>query len=59
VVVVLGNRVLREIFGPKRGEVTGEWKRLRKEELYDLVKVKAEVKPTLYRSGQTLRVPGG
>jgi hypothetical protein len=22
------NRVLRRIFGPKRGEVTGEWRRL-------------------------------
>jgi hypothetical protein len=26
--------VLREIFGLKRDEVTGEWKRLHKEELY-------------------------
>jgi hypothetical protein len=33
---VLENRVLRIIFGPKRGEVTGEWRRLHKEELYDL-----------------------
>jgi hypothetical protein len=23
---VFGNRVLRRIFGPKRDEVTGEWK---------------------------------
>jgi hypothetical protein len=30
------NRVLRRIFGPKRGEVTGEWKKLRNEELHDL-----------------------
>ena len=27
------NRLLRRIFGPKRDEVTGEWKRLRNEEL--------------------------
>jgi hypothetical protein len=27
------NRVLRRIFGPKRDEVTGEWRRLRNEEL--------------------------
>jgi hypothetical protein len=30
------NRVLRRIFGPKRDEVTGEWRRLHNEELYDL-----------------------
>jgi hypothetical protein len=30
------NRVLRRIFGPKRDEVTGEWRRLHKEELNDL-----------------------
>jgi hypothetical protein len=30
------NRVLRRIFGPKRGEVTGEWRKLHKEELHNL-----------------------
>ena len=30
------NRVLREIFGPKRDEVTGEWRKLHNEELSDL-----------------------
>ena len=30
------NRVLREIFGAKRDEVTGEWRKLHNEELYDL-----------------------
>jgi len=30
------NRVLSRIFGPKRDEVTGEWRRLHNEELYDL-----------------------
>jgi hypothetical protein len=30
------NRVLRGIFGPKRDEVTGEWRRQYNEELYDL-----------------------
>jgi hypothetical protein len=29
---VFENRVLRRIFGPKRGEVTGEWRRLHNEE---------------------------
>ena len=30
------NRVLRRIFGPKRDEVTGEWRKLHEEELNDL-----------------------
>jgi hypothetical protein len=33
---VFENRVLRRMFGPKRGEVTGEWKRLHNEELHIL-----------------------
>jgi hypothetical protein len=33
---VFENRVLRRIFGPKRDEVTDEWRRLRNKELYDL-----------------------
>jgi hypothetical protein len=33
---VFENRVLRRIFGPKRDEVTVEWRRLHNEELYDL-----------------------
>jgi len=31
---VFQNGLLRKIFGPKRGEVTGEWRRLQPEELY-------------------------
>ena len=30
------NRVLGRIFGPKRDEVTGEWRKLHNEELNDL-----------------------
>ena len=30
------NMVLRRIFGPRRDEVTGEWRRLHNEELNDL-----------------------
>ena len=33
---VFENRVLREVFGPKRDEVTGEWRKLHNEELSDL-----------------------
>ena len=33
---VFKNRVLRKIFGPKRDEVTGEWRRLHNKELHDL-----------------------
>jgi hypothetical protein len=33
---VFENRVLRRIFGPKRDEMTGEWRKLRNEELWDL-----------------------
>ena len=33
---VFENRVLRRIFGPKREEVTGEWRKLHNEELNDL-----------------------
>jgi hypothetical protein len=33
---VFENRVLRRIFGPKRDEVTGEWRKLRNKELHDL-----------------------
>jgi hypothetical protein len=33
---VFENRVLRRVFGPKRDEVTGEWRKLHNEELKDL-----------------------
>jgi hypothetical protein len=33
---VFENRVLRRIFGPKRDEVTGGWRKLHNEELHDL-----------------------
>jgi hypothetical protein len=42
---VFENRVLMEIFGPKRDEVTGKWIRLHNEEHYDL-----------YSSPNTIRV---
>ena len=33
---VFENMVLRRIFGPRRDEVTGKWRRLRSKELNDL-----------------------
>jgi len=33
---VFENRALKRIFGPKRDEVTGEWRKLHNEELNDL-----------------------
>ena len=33
---VFENRVLRRLFGPKRDEVTGEWRKLHNEELNDM-----------------------
>jgi len=33
---VFENRVLKKIFGGTRDEVTGDWRRLRDEELHDL-----------------------
>jgi hypothetical protein len=33
---VFENRVLRRIFGPKKDEVTGNWRKLHNEELHKL-----------------------
>jgi hypothetical protein len=33
---IFENRVLRKIFGPKRDEVTGDWRKLHYEELHNL-----------------------
>jgi hypothetical protein len=33
---VFENRVLRRLFGPKRDEVAGEWRKLHNEELHNL-----------------------
>jgi transcription termination factor 2 len=34
--MVFENRVLRRIFGPKRDDVTGDWRKLHNEELHNL-----------------------
>ena len=41
---VFENRVLRRVFGPKRVEVTGEWRKLHNEDLSDLYSL-----PTIVR----------
>jgi hypothetical protein len=48
------NRVLRRIFGPKTDEVTGEWKKLHKEELYNL-----NSSPNIIRQIRLRRMMGG
>jgi len=47
---VFENMVLRGIFGPKRDEVTKEWRRLHNEELNDL-----SVLLTLYCAGDKIK----
>jgi hypothetical protein len=41
---VFENRVLRRIFGPKRDEVTGGWRKLHNEELHNLHTSPNEIK---------------
>jgi hypothetical protein len=48
---VFENRVLRRIFGPKRDEVTGEWRKLRNEEFRDLYS-----SPSIIRISKSRRV---
>jgi hypothetical protein len=43
---VFENRVLRRIFGPKRDEVTGEWRKVHNEELHDLCSSPSIIKRT-------------
>jgi hypothetical protein len=43
--------VLRSIFGPKRDEVTGEWRKLHNEELHDLY-----CTPTIVRVIKSIRM---
>jgi hypothetical protein len=48
---VFKNRVLRRIFGPKRDEVTGEWRKLHNEEHHDLYS-----SPSIIRIMKTRRI---
>jgi hypothetical protein len=48
---MLESRVLRRIFGPKRGEITSEWRTLHKEQLNDLCS-----SPNIIREMKTRRM---
>ena len=48
---VFENRVPRRIFGPRRGEVTGEWRKLHKEDLNDLY-----YSPNIFRVIESRRI---
>jgi hypothetical protein len=50
---MIENRVLRRLFGPKKDEVTGEWKKLHKEELHNLYS-----SPNIIRQIKSMRWAG-
>ena len=54
------NRVFRRVFGPKRDEVTGEWRKLHNEEpndLYSLINIVRVVKSRRMRwAGHVVRM---
>jgi hypothetical protein len=60
---VFQNRVLRRIFGPKRDEVTGGWRKLRNEELHGLYSSPSIVRVIKARrmrwAGHVARMGGG
>jgi hypothetical protein len=60
---VFENRVLRRVSGPKRYEVTGEWRKLHNEELndlYSLPNIVRVVKSRIMRcAGHVARMGGG
>jgi hypothetical protein len=41
---VFENRVLRRIFGPKRDDVRGDWRKLHNEELHNLYNIVRMIK---------------
>jgi hypothetical protein len=60
---VFDNRVLRRIFGSKRDEVTGEWRKLHNEELRDLYSSPSVIRIIKSRrmrwAGHVARMGGG
>jgi hypothetical protein len=58
---VFENRGLRRVFGPKRDEVTGEWRKLHNEELnylYSSPIIVRVIKSRIMRWAGTCSVPG-
>jgi hypothetical protein len=51
---VFENRVLRRIFGPKRDDVTGEWRKLHNEQLHILYSL-----PNIIRQIKSRRIEVG
>jgi hypothetical protein len=45
---VFENRVLRRVFGPKRDELRGEWRKLHNEELNDLYSLRLYPSSAVY-----------
>jgi hypothetical protein len=57
---VFKNGVLRRIFGPKRDEVTGEWRKLHNEELYSSPTILGMMKSRIMRgAGHVARAGEG
>ena len=56
---VFENRVLKRVFGPKRDEVTGEWRKLHNEELSDLYSLPNIVRVVKIEMGGACGAYGG
>jgi hypothetical protein len=59
---VFENRVLRGVFGPKREEVTGEWRKLHSAELHNLYsspEIIRQIKSMRMRAGHVARMAEG
>ena len=55
---MIENRVLRRIFGPKRDDVTGEWRELHNEELNVLYSSPNIVRDIIEKMGEAYRAYG-